>query len=925
MLRESYPIFPGCVPFRSRACAVAYNAVRKPRHNKIQIRVRMSQTVHAIPPGRSFWPQVARLLIARAGPSDLASRLVLVPTYAHIAQLRSALMAELGGSFVPPQIRTLDNWLEQQVPDVAAAAPSTPTERLMALYATLRETPWLKKLFAARRNTDLLPLAQTLISIADELTAALLPTALAQPADVEDRWQAALAQLSPRAAALLSDEAQLVWKLWHVERDARDPGLARHAALQRAAAAADCPLFWCSPWSPDALETAFLDAWAMRQPVDRVGIAWFASALPAIYAVSWPELLDDADGTSEAPTLPAGLRLFEAGSMEQQAQGAAQIIVDWLQAGRQRIALIPQDRVVARRLRALLERAQVVVADETGWKLSTTRVAAVLNAWMALASSGGDVPQLLDFLKSPYLRHDALDDAAQRGALEAALIGVGPAAGWDSIVRSLAALPNAKGLIDAIAREAERYRAGRTVDAWVESTLAVFDALGCAQAIGEDKAGAQMIAMLEQLARDCESLGQKFSLAEWRVLVDLQMEQTVFVAPRDDVRVMMVPLNGSTLREFDAAIVVGADAEHLPSRPAEALFFANAVRRELGLETRESRQRQQLREFASLLVGCPDVVLCWQAQRDGQEVAPSPWIQRLELTLATKGCDELPRHRPQLASETLVAAPQDRPAPAAPQLLPASLSASGYNTLVACPYQFFASRMLALSAADEINELPERRDFGDWIHRLLERYHDTVRDEATPADRRHALMAQLTDEVFDEIIAGNPAALGYKARWMSRRDAYVDWANALEAEGWRFAFGEEPQAQTLDWDGGSVRLVGKVDRVDRNAAGELMVLDYKSTRIKSLADRIRQREDHQLPFYALLVEPAPVRAAYVPFDDSKLELVETDELDDWRDALREQLRNSVQAIATGAPLAATGTGKSCQYCQMRGLCRKGAW
>ena len=59
------------------------------------------------------------------------------------------LQAELGGSFIPPQIRTLDSWLEQQPPDIAAEPAATSTERLMALYASLRETPWLKKLFAA--------------------------------------------------------------------------------------------------------------------------------------------------------------------------------------------------------------------------------------------------------------------------------------------------------------------------------------------------------------------------------------------------------------------------------------------------------------------------------------------------------------------------------------------------------------------------------------------------------------------------------------------------------------------------------------------------------------------------------------------------------------------------------------------------------
>lgn len=889
----------------------------------------MSHTVHRLPPGPDFWRAAARVLIAQtaaAGASSLVSRLVLVPTFAHIALLRTALAAELGDNFLPPQIRTLDSWLEQQTPDPDAEPPATATERLMALYASLRETGWLKKLFAARRNTDLLPLAQTLIGLADELTAALLPTALAQPAQIEDRWQAALAQLSPRAAALLSDEAQLVWKLWQIERDERDPGLARHAALQRAAEAAAFPLFWCSPWRPDALEAAFLDTWAAFQPVQLIQLDWSAAALPAAYAASWPELLDHDEAPAAAlMALPAGVALHEASSMENEAQMAAQTIVDWIAAGRQRIAVIPQDRVVARRLRALLERAQVVVSDETGWKLSTTRAAAVLHAWIELAGSGGDLSRLLDFLKSPFIGHDVLVDPAQRSAMEAALVGAGAVAGWEALGAALAAQTSARALIDAVAREASRYRAARPVLEWVADTLAVFVALGCRDALAADKAGAQVLEMLDRLGRDCGRLEQRFSLSEWRVLVDLQMEQTVFVAARVDRRVMMVPLNGSTLREFDAAIVVGADAEHLPSRPTEQLFFANAVRRELGLDTRESRQRQQLREFASLLASCPEVVLSWQAQRDGDDVKPSAWIQRLDLALESTGLGRLPRRRPPLRTERLAAMPQAMPAPAAPGLLPQRLSASGYNSLVACPYQFFAGRMLALSAPDELAELPERRDYGDWLHQILKRYHDAVLEQRTPGAQRPALMAAISDAVFEAIIARHPAALGFKMRWLARCDAYVDWANEHEAAGWTFAFGEESKTVSLNLDACRVDLVGKLDRIDRNAAGELMVIDYKTTRLAALKSRLKAHEDQQLPFYALLLDPAPARAAYVAIDDDPVGVVEPEDLEQWRAALQAQLGATLPAIAQGAGLPATGTGKSCTWCKMRGLCRKGAW
>ncbi len=265
------------------------------------------------------------------------------------------------------------------------------------------------------------------------------------------------------------------------------------------------------------------------------------------------------------------------------------------------------------------------------------------------------------------------------------------------------------------------------------------------------------------------------------------------------------------------------------------------------------------------------------------------------------------------------------PSPAAPALLPERLSASGYNSLVACPYQFFASRLLALSAPDDVAELPERRDYGDWLHRILKRYHDEVSEQRTPPPQRLVLMLAISDDVFAAETARNPAALGFMMRWLSRCGAYVDWANRHEAEGWRYAFGEAWKERPLGADGAGVRLVGQVDRIDRNADGELMVIDYKTTRVPSLRSKLKDHEDHQLPFYALLLDPAPVRAAYVAVDDDPGAALEPDDLDAWRDALQAQLGANLQAIAQGARLPAYGSGKSCEWCRMRGLCRKGNW
>ena len=881
---------------------------------------------HLLAPGTGFWPAVARLLLA--GEAELSSLRVLVPTYAHISPLRQALAASLGSSFIPPEIRTLGDWLISQPPVEGQWSVSAPGERLMGLYAQLREQAWLKKLFEARRNTDLLPLARTLISLSDELTEALLATALKQPDAVEDRWRAALGKFSPKASTLLSSEAQLVWNIWNALLDQGDPAVVRQAQLQRLAEKADRPLFWCSPIAPSEIELDFLTTYAQHQPVTVLGLDWSNQFLPLSLQRAWPELCETTkqslvESSSSSPTF--NLQLSPARHLEDEAQSAAQTIINWLQEGKNRILIVPQDRVVARRVRALLERARVFVSDETGWKLSTTRAAAVLASWLDLVTTRGRPAALLDFIKSPFLFNDSAQEAQQRLEIERALITKAVATGWDGIRHAVDELPEAKRLIDVIAREAERYAGRKTVVDWVNTTRGVFDALGMSDAMNEDIAASQLIAMMESLAVECESIDAVFTLSEWRVLLTLQLEQAEFVAPKIDQRVLMVPLHGVSLRDFDAAIIVGGDADHLPSPPQDVLFFANAVRRELGLATREQRAQQQLRDFASLLMACPVVVLSWQSQINGESNLVSPWIQRLQLELKMAGPAELPLHEVQLAPVTLQALPSAMPLPSAPLLLPATLSASGYNTLVACPYQFFATRMLRLGSADELTDLPEKRDYGNWVHDLLLQYHQTVAQQQTPVEERADLLERISEHVFDQVLLHEPAALPYLARWRKQIPAYLDWANAHQKAGWTFAFGERQRERVLSWGDGEIQLKGRLDRVDQNADGDWMVLDYKTTDKGKLKRKLAQREDHQLTCYGLLLEQKVSAAAYVAIDADKPDAIPAEPYGIWRDALEQQLKMDFKNIANGNALPASGTGSTCDWCDARGLCRKGSW
>ncbi|HEV7618885.1 MAG TPA: PD-(D/E)XK nuclease family protein [Burkholderiaceae bacterium] len=893
-----------------------------------------------IPPSAVFWPQVARALLGsellfatgRGQQRDLSSIRVVVPTFVHAQLLKAALAAQLDGAFIPPRIVTLSAWLALLPPDAATVPAAGGSQRLMSLYAELRQHGWLKKLFTARRNTDLLPLAQTLLTLSDELTQSLLPAMRSAPESVEHRWQAALAQLSPSARHLLSDEAQLVWSIWKSQLGGSDACVVRFAQMMRLAQRAEEPMIWIAPVEPDAFDRAFLDAYGKRQTVLPIMLDWRAASIDAIYAMAWPEL-PEADASVPASfaatgiTAPAGVSICAAASLEDEALRGAQTIIDWLVAGKSNIAIIAQDRAVARRVRALLERAQVYVADETGWKLSTTRAAAAIAAWFEVVASRAETIALLDLLKSPFLFTEVADKSAQVMAIEIGLRSANVMGGWDAVTAALPGMLAVRDCVLRMARQAGLFTGRKTLPEWIAMTNNALQELGMLGALKDDAAGQQVIAMMEAIEQDCHSLTQPFSFAEWRAFVGLQLEATPFVPPGSDRRVVMLPLNGARLRTFDAVLMVGADADHLPSRPNETLFFANAVRRELGLATRESRQRQQLRDFTELLSASSTVVLCWQAHKDGEPNPVSIWIERLQLALERCGAEKLRAHQVRILSRRLIPSLPVRPAPAAPQLLPRKLSASGYNSLVACPYQFFATRMLGLSGLDEFSEMPEKRDYGDWLHQILTIYHDTVRDRKTGLDGRENLLKEVSGKIFGDAMKKNAAVLGYYARWEKVIPAYLAWANARESEGWRFVLGERWFERTLQWTDGAITLHGRVDRIDENDAGERAVLDYKTRHVQALRDKLKEGEDHQLAFYGLLSDLPVTAAHYVALEAVKDRTGDAGaaRYAEWQHALGEQIVANMQAIAQGAALSASGIELVCRYCDVRGLCRKGAW
>jgi ATP-dependent helicase/nuclease subunit B len=109
-----------------------------------------------IPPTPDFWQQAVRALLREDQPLGQAAgatgrragflgRAIDGAGVFHAQNFKAALARELRRPYIAPRINTLSGLLAMQPP--GESAPPSESERLMQLYAQLREHGWLKKCF----------------------------------------------------------------------------------------------------------------------------------------------------------------------------------------------------------------------------------------------------------------------------------------------------------------------------------------------------------------------------------------------------------------------------------------------------------------------------------------------------------------------------------------------------------------------------------------------------------------------------------------------------------------------------------------------------------------------------------------------------------------------------------------------------------
>ncbi len=860
----------------------------------------------------SSFADAASVFLEREGGRfpDFSGCLILVPHHHAALAFRAALHQALPGkAMLPPRLLTL--------PELAASAPGDghpepDSLRLAELQHFLARTGQVP-------CAALWPAAQELLALLNELDEQGLDLPAATP--TENRH--------------LGVEASITQAVWQAlgRGGARSRRRDYGERLARLAAACATPLYTLGLAGLSRLEQSFLAEWSARQTVCELPVPPRFPQRQALLSAAWdvaePEL--SRRGVAFAATHPdnpldAGVALLAAPSLEAAARAAEATVLAWLREGRRDIAIVALDRLAARRLRALLERRNILIQDETGWAFSTAAASHVLDRWLNVVMDDAWFRDLLDLIKSPFVftDMDATRQAAANG-LERAWRRHGAPQGLaghlalarqealDAALRILGRIEQARGLFpDARLPLAD----------WTRRLLEAFDRLAASGALRADPVGKQLLTLLAGLARETAGHERRFALAEWRRWLTLHLEQATFADHRVQSPIRLTHLNAARLRDLDGLLVLGVDAGHLPGQSPAGLFN-DATRLQLGLPGATEREAESRAALADALARSERAALIWQDAEAGEEQPLSPWLLRLDVfQRAGWGRGWIKRAAPDQVAPAVESIPLAPSAPTA-ERPPERISVSAWQSLVSCPYQFFARHLLGLNALDEVPEEMDKADYGSLVHQVLADFHSRRPSLAGMAREELAADLRATGErVFAPAEARGYLAGAWRLRWERHIPAYLDWALRREADGYRFARAEEPLARLIAWspEHGS-RLEGRADRVDAGAAG-VALLDYKTQSKQTLKRKLDESaEDVQLTAYAWLTGAA--EAGFVSLDADKVEtLAWPGDLAEAAVAEGERLVDTFSALAAGAPLPANAAPHTCAWCEMRGLCRR---
>ncbi len=492
--------------------------------------------------------------------------------------------------------------------------------------------------------------------------------------------------------------------------------------------------------------------------------------------------------------------------------------------------------------------------------------------------------------------------------------------------------------------------------AWAQHFKQILQAIGWTQGRSLDSAEYQTVLAwkesIDQFSRLDTSLSELSCAEALRRLRQLA-QATLFQPMSRNQPIQVMGVLETAGLEFDNLWLMGMNDHVWPPSPQPTPFLPIGL--QLRLDMPHASAERELafarQQTDRLLSSATQVVVSYALLEGDQDLRPSPLISELPeqplLSLLTQSPEPLYRDLIHATSklETFI----DWQAP----VLAAGAQVRGGATLfkdqAACPFRAFAKHRLGARALEIPASGLDAAERGNLVHQVLEELWQEIQSHERLMQLSDEQRQQLVETIVAEVVAIEKRKLTnvFSERFTAlEQDRLVRlmmaWL-AFERERPAFTVETTEQARSINIAGLEFRL--KIDRIDRLANGEAMMIDYKTGSNLSVADWFDQRPaEPQLPLYCVTHDTPVAALAFAQvnakqtkfiglsnevevakgigyFSKSKYNIGKPNWdvlIGEWRGVLEKLAQDFLAGRAAVDPKEGS---KTCEYCDLAPLCR----
>lgn len=924
---------------------------------------------------------------ANENPLALKQHLIIVPDASMYVPFQKAWAAharKMKVACMMPRMMTLLDWAKSRG---ASDVDMGHTARVLDWMTQLQNTPQLAQWLGASDDVHLFEVARGLIDMSDELSLHLLAgrdiadgaVALSDAVDAVFESNAGVFARQELNVLLQCWRADVAVGL---NTDSNSPVLKYLRVLHELTQTLTNETVWVvrnRPWA--AFEDWFWRGLAQVTAVELFDVSHVRARVNGARVAQLNRVWGEAEERIALPLADTNTAQFDStfqvvrsDNLEDEAQAVTRQVLAWREQGLKNIGLVALDRQVSRRVWALLARCGVTIRDDTGWLLATARsasswrmglglfqdevLATELMDWvshpMVLSQFGHTEKRLLErHLKSLALRQKHLArswfawrNLARDNPPEGDVAKT--AEGLSCDIQQMTVSLFEQGLTLGLA-----WRRKASLAQWAAQMVVFGRTFGMWQAWENDPAGAVWLNLIEKW--QTVTIKTPLDLSTFLRIADAEVEAATFRPHDVSDEVLLLPLGSTRMRMFDAVWLMGADARNLPSGSNQIGLLNTAVRTELRLPTHLDAQVQAKKDFIDLIATTPQVVASYCGQKDGAPNAKSTWLAQWLRS------SDVVESVLSLTPECIVPKVQTRSAAVVTAYVPVEVSASDLSQLAACPYQYYVQQVLKLRLDEMPSDEVSPADRGNWWHKIIRLFHQ---NRIANKDDVQQLIEQI-DALLMPKCKQNARYWAVREQFLGFAAPYVAWWQSREADGWQIEHSEKwlenPQTIAIGETVKPLLWKGKIDQVDvreringenHQVQREHAVIDYKTGSTNAYAKKIKQNDDIQLAFYANLFDDVArtqmTQAGYIGVTDEipkphakgeKPHQGDTTYPQAWLNAsqiapnnddlihaateLHLQVNDNFKRMYAGEALQALGELKACEWCNVRGLCRKG--